>query len=317
MKYIILSITLLWLYSSYSHADEVDIAFIYTPDGFHDAFAVGANEPHIVSHLNSHFSEIGSNLSFRNVGSYVMQNYQESYYGDDVYEDFNDTSAMHYDILTAPHKPWVKDLREKRKLFAADIIIFIPGDADVEADAGGQGPGDYFGYNGGYILVPGKFTFDAPIFSHEIKHVYGMNHAEISANTITDLFTNDVEVANFENRYLDAHLWSDDFVGPVSNSQALKYSACDTRQNQRSRWNYGDLNNAIAFYNQTPNSLIGVYWIDYAGNEVLQSTLSPGEAYGVSTYSQHPWIIRNLFIPYDCLGIVTNKGTQYENLYIQ
>ncbi len=304
------------LFSLKALAAPVDIFFVYTPDGKSDFEAANASEDAIMSHINQNFSDAGTAITFRKVGSYLIENYQEDYYGDDDYEDFNDTQQMHYDLLTAGEKGWVRDIREKREIFGADIVLFIVGDADVEPDAGGQGPGDFFGADGGYVLVPGIYAWDVPIFSHEIQHVYGMSHEEMDNQDYSDLFNRAYLVENFIQRESNAYFWSTDFIGVTEEIEALHFLNCGSIDEQYSQWNSSDYLNAIAFYNQTDISL-QVFWIDYSGQEVLVATLLPGQAHGEATASQHPWVVRSAEFPYECIGGAINRGPHYESLYFQ
>lgn len=314
LKFVITIFTC-YLISSAALAETVDVLFIYTPDGEADFIEASASEEDVMLHVNQNFFDAGTGINFRKVGSYLMENYQENYYGDGIYEDFNDTQQMHFDLLTAGDKTWVKDAREKRKIYGADIVLFIAGNADVEPDAGGQGPGAFLGRDGGYLLVPGQYAWDEPIFSHEIQHIFGMSHEEMDSGDISDLFDNAYAVEHFEDRTSNAYLWSDDFSGPSSETEVLNYLGCDTIDDQQSSWSSSDYLNAIAFYNQS-NVTLDVFWIDYSGAEVRVATLSPGQTHGVSTASQHPWFVRNAQFPYECVGGVINKGQNYENLYL-
>lgn len=197
MKPIFLSLVISLL-SVQAVAATVDVLFIYTPSGQADFQAANASESGIQEHLNTFFSGVGSDVNFNVLGSELLSDYDHPYYGDGIYEDFNDTSEMHYDILTANYE-WVQNVKSLRSQWGADVVIFLPGDEDVEADAGGQGPGFFDDEgDGGYILAPAKFAWDEPIFSHEMMHVFGMSHEEMDLPDYSKIYANGDTVAAFE-----------------------------------------------------------------------------------------------------------------------
>lgn len=48
---------------------------------------------------------------------------------------------------------------------------------------------------------------------------------------------------------------------------------------------------ALVFENRSAEPVL-VYWLDYAGKEILYRELRAGESYSQPTYVTHPWVVR-------------------------
>jgi VHL beta domain len=54
----------------------------------------------------------------------------------------------------------------------------------------------------------------------------------------------------------------------------------------------GDTPTSVTFQNNFVSVTVAVYWVDYACNEVLYATLSPGTGYTQPSWVTHPWRVR-------------------------
>jgi len=46
----------------------------------------------------------------------------------------------------------------------------------------------------------------------------------------------------------------------------------------------------VTFINDFKNKIVNIYWINYEGNLVLYSKLSPGTSFRIFSYVTHPWV---------------------------
>jgi hypothetical protein len=54
----------------------------------------------------------------------------------------------------------------------------------------------------------------------------------------------------------------------------------------------GDTPTSVTFLNNFISVTVAVYWVDYACNEVLYATLTPGTGYTQPSWVTHPWRVR-------------------------
>lgn len=55
----------------------------------------------------------------------------------------------------------------------------------------------------------------------------------------------------------------------------------------------GEVPTTIEFHNGTEEP-VGVYWVDYAGQERFYKRLEPNEDYIQDTFATHPWVVRTV-----------------------
>ena len=53
----------------------------------------------------------------------------------------------------------------------------------------------------------------------------------------------------------------------------------------------GDEQFVVEFLNSR-DSILDMYWINYEGEEVFKTSISPGETWSRNTYVIHPWVVR-------------------------
>lgn len=49
----------------------------------------------------------------------------------------------------------------------------------------------------------------------------------------------------------------------------------------------------VTFVNSREHN-VEMYWINYEGEEVLKTSISPGDLWSQNTYVSHPWVVRDL-----------------------
>lgn len=208
---IISAVLLSSIFAMHSLGADIDVAFVFTPDGREDFLQNNVTEQDIMQAVSNRYNgaiditsgiDIGEIVSFHFVGSQTLDEYTGPYYGDGIMdeteENFSDDTGRMLIDLGYSNQAWTHNIKDIRAELKADILVFIPGDADVEPDNGGVASGGFTDGDGqGFVLMPGRYSGTIGIVPHESLHVFGVSHEEMDSDEYTKIILRANTVANF------------------------------------------------------------------------------------------------------------------------